>query len=57
MDTVNWTLKRKIYKLFGSQAAFAQKVKRSESDVSRIINGRKKLNEREAQKWQEILNP
>ena len=57
MDTVNWMLKRKIYKLFGSQANFAQKVKMSESDVSRVVNGRRILKMEESARWQKLLTP
>lgn len=54
---MNYQLKIKILKKFRTQADFAKKVKMSESLVSRVVNGRRLLTEKEAAKWQEALKP
>jgi hypothetical protein len=55
--TINWKLKRKIKEMYGSQKAFAIKVRQTESDVSRIVNGKKELKGKEVAKWSHLLNP
>lgn len=48
-------LKLRIIERFGTQADFAQAVGAHESLVSRIICGRRVLNEKDQKKWASIL--
>jgi ribosome-binding protein aMBF1 (putative translation factor) len=52
---MNFLLKAKIVEVFGSQWKFAQEIGEHESAVSRVIRGRRYLNEKERMKWASIL--
>ncbi|MDZ7699909.1 MAG: XRE family transcriptional regulator [Deltaproteobacteria bacterium] len=52
---MNRRLKSKIIERFGCQADFALKVGVNESVVSRVVTGRRKLNEEEQARWIRIL--
>ena len=52
----NLELKFEIFKQFGSQKAFAEKLKVHESVVSKIINGYHKLSQKKAARWETLLN-
>lgn len=54
-NEMNWTLKAKIVERFGTQSDFAMAIKGHESDVSRVIRGRRTLNEEERQRWANLL--
>ena len=51
-----WKLKEKIANRYNTQADFAQALGVSESVVSRVIRGRRKLNDAERSHWANILN-
>jgi ribosome-binding protein aMBF1 (putative translation factor) len=55
-DSMNKRLKLKIIEMFGSQADFAQAIKEDESVVSRIIRGRRKLDDQQKRKWAAALD-
>lgn len=50
------TVKIEILKKFQSQADFAAAARISESHVSRVLKGRKKLNGDEVKIWKNVLN-
>jgi plasmid maintenance system antidote protein VapI len=52
---MNWKLKEKIVERYGTQFDFSQAVKVHESDVSRVVRGRKELPPEEKTKWAEVL--
>lgn len=52
---MNWKLKTKIVERFGTQSDFAMAIKGHEADVSRVIRGRRTLNEVERQRWANLL--
>jgi DNA-binding transcriptional regulator YdaS (Cro superfamily) len=54
MET-NFRLKMQILKIFGNQADFAQAVGVSEALVSRIIRGRRELNDSDKRMWAKKL--
>jgi hypothetical protein len=53
---MNKKLKGKIIEIYGSQFEFSQVVKTHESDISRVIRGRKQLSIEDRQKWAEVLS-
>lgn len=53
---MNKKLKAKIFEVYGSQADFAHSVRVHESDVSRIIRGRRSLPESEQRRWAMFLH-
>lgn len=53
---MNWKLKSKIIDRFGTQSDFAMAIKGHEADVSRVIRGRRTLNETERQRWANLLD-
>ena len=52
---MNKKLKAKIIEVFGSQGDFAHRIRAHESDVSRIVRGRKSLSEKEKKRWASVL--
>jgi transcriptional regulator with XRE-family HTH domain len=52
---MNLVLKIKILHLYGTQSDFAQEIGSDDSFVSRIIRGRRKLDEHNQQKWAAAL--
>jgi transcriptional regulator with XRE-family HTH domain len=56
MDFVLNDIKIEILKKFPSQADFAAAARISESHVSRVLRGRKKLSGDEVQIWERVLN-
>jgi transcriptional regulator with XRE-family HTH domain len=55
MDFVLNNIKIEILKKFPTQADFAQAARISESHVSRVLRGRKKLNGDELEIWERVL--
>ena len=53
--SLNFQLKMKIYEKFYNQANFAQAVGADETVVSRVIRGRRKLNDEQQKRWASIL--
>ena len=51
----NRKLKAAIIASYGTQADFSEALGTDESNVSRIIRGRKKLSRDEARRWAELL--
>ena len=52
----NKKLKGAIISIFGTQGDFANRMKVSESVVSRVITGRWTLTDREKKQWAKVLN-
>lgn len=52
---MNKKLKAKIIEEYGSQADFAQVMKLDESVISRVINGRRSLNDEDLKEWSRVL--
>lgn len=52
---MNWKLKTRIVERFGTQSDFAMAIKGHEADVSRVVRGRRTLNESERQRWANLL--
>jgi plasmid maintenance system antidote protein VapI len=52
---MNRKLKAIIYEKFGSQAEFSMVVEEDESAISRIIRGRRKLNNDQRNRWARAL--
>ena len=52
---MNRKLKTIIYEKFGSQAEFSMVVKEDESTISRVIRGRRKLNDEQMKNWAKAL--
>ena len=52
---MNWKLKEKITEKYGTQSDFAIVLKGHESDVSRVIRGRRSLTDEERQLWADLL--
>ncbi len=52
---MNRKLKGKIVELYGSQTNFAMKIGEDETFVSRVINGRRRLNEKQQRRWAKAL--
>lgn len=52
---MNWKLKAKICERFGSQADFAQTLKVHESEVSRVVRGRRELGPDSRRIWVDAL--
>lgn len=55
MTNLNWELKTAIFKKFPTQADFAFALNVSESVVSRVIRGRRKLPPEEQKRWAKVL--
>ena len=53
---MNWFLKQKIIERYGSQFEFAKAVGIHESELSRIIRGRRQVDENTRKKWADVLN-
>jgi plasmid maintenance system antidote protein VapI len=53
---MNKKLKGRIVELFGSQANFAQMIQAEEATVSRIVHGRRRLNEEDLHWWSRVLD-
>lgn len=53
--TMNKNLKAEIIRQFGSQADFALKAGIEEALVSRVIHGRRQLDEAEQNRWAKLL--
>lgn len=52
---MNRKLKGKIVEVFGSQTNFAMKIGEDETYVSRVINGRRNLDEKQQRHWAKVL--
>lgn len=52
---MNKILKGKIVEKFGSQFEFARIIGAHEADVSRVIHGRRDLDQDSQEKWAEVL--
>ena len=52
---MNLALKFKIYEKFGTQWRFARFIKMHESDVSRVIKGRRILSSDAKEEWAKVL--
>ena len=52
---MNKKLKGRIIQLYGTQADFSTKIKKSEAVVSRIIRGRRTLSKDEQKVWAKAL--
>jgi hypothetical protein len=52
---MNRKLKGKIVEVFGSQTNFAMKVGEDETFVSRVVNGRRELDEKKQRRWAKAL--
>ena len=52
---MNLKLKAMIIKKFGSQAEFSMVIKKDESTISRVIRGRRKLNDKQKNIWAKAL--
>lgn len=52
---VNLILKARIIQFFGTQHAFAKKIKTQASTVSRVVRGRENLTQREQEAWARCL--
>ena len=52
---MNRKLKGKIVEVFGSQSNFAIKIGEDETYVSRVINGRRALDEKKQRRWAKAL--
>jgi len=52
---MNYDLKVKILKQYGTQAAFARKCGKNDNWISRIITGRQKPTKKEADKINKLL--
>jgi ribosome-binding protein aMBF1 (putative translation factor) len=52
---MNSTLKIKIWERFKTQADFAQAIREHESDVSRVVHGRRVLPPEKQRVWAEAL--
>ncbi len=52
---MNKKLKGKIVEVYGTQADFAQKIKKDESYVSRVVRGRRNITESEQDSWAGLL--
>ncbi|MEI7636316.1 MAG: hypothetical protein WCJ37_03360 [Syntrophus sp. (in: bacteria)] len=52
---MNWKLKERIAEKYGTQSDFAIVLRGHESDVSRVIRGRRTLTEAERQMWADLL--
>jgi len=48
-------LKGKIIEVFGSQGAFAARIKRSQAFISGVLNGKAYLNQKDIDLWAELL--
>jgi len=55
VERMNKKLKVLIFERFGSQAEFSMAIKEDESTISRVIRGRRKLNDDRMNKWAEAL--
>lgn len=53
--TMNKNLKAEIIRQFGSQAEFALKAGIEEAVISRVIHGRRQLDEAEQNRWAKLL--
>ena len=54
--SVNFKLRGRIISTYGTQADFAQTVKEDETVVSRIIRGRRNLDQKRQKVWAKALN-
>lgn len=52
---MNKKLKGKIVEVFGSQADFAMKIGEDETYVSRVIHGRRELDQKKQARWAKAL--
>lgn len=52
---MNRKLKGKIVEVYGSQSNFAMKIGEDETYISRVINGRRVLDERQQRRWAKAL--
>lgn len=52
---MNFKLKARIVERFGSQWKFAQAVKDHESNISKVIRGRKRLKPEIQKRWAKVL--
>ena len=52
---MNKRLKARIIEVFGTQADFAEAIDDHESNISRVIRGRKVLSKKEQEHWASIL--
>lgn len=52
---MNWKLKEKIAEMYRTQSDFALALRSHESDVSRVIRGRRTLTKAERQRWADLL--
>ena len=53
---MNRKLKAKIFEVYGSQGDFAHVLRVHESDVSRVVRGRKELPKTEQTRWATFLH-
>lgn len=52
---MNKKLKAKIVEKFGTQFDFSKAINEHESNVSRVVRGRRELNEKDKKVWAKIL--
>jgi len=52
---VNRRLKAKIVERFGTQSDFSEAIKTQESTISRVVRGRRELNEEDKKAWAKAL--
>ncbi|MBU4186117.1 MAG: helix-turn-helix domain-containing protein [Proteobacteria bacterium] len=52
---MNLELKAMVIKKFGSQAEFSMVINEDESTISRVIKGRRRLNDEQKNKWADAL--
>lgn len=52
---MNRKLKAKIVEKFGTQFEFSKAINEHESNISRVIRGRRELNEEDKKAWAKIL--
>ena len=53
---MNRKLKARIIEKFGSQSDFSEAIKMQESTISRVVRGRRELNEEDQKIWAEVLD-
>lgn len=53
---MNWRLQVEIKKRFGTQARFAEFLGVSESQVSKVLSGKRSLSPKEKRQWASALN-
>lgn len=52
---MNWKLKEKIIDKFGTQSDFAQALNNADGVVSKVVRGRRDLDQAEQKRWADLL--